>query len=97
MTTGLFHINPDNGDVGACAAKNGKCPFGNDDEHYTSSESAREAYEMKSEIAKEKSLKAWKRKTFPSLENKTTPKVTSHQPIYTSGHGHPAPASGHGF
>lgn len=40
-----FHINPGTGNPGSCSAQAGNCPFGNDDEHYTSEEAARAAYE----------------------------------------------------
>lgn len=41
-----FHVN-ENGDAGPCGAKRGKCPFGGEDEHYSSAEAAREAYEKR--------------------------------------------------
>lgn len=40
-----FHINPDSGNPGSCSAQAGNCPFGSDDEHYTSEDAARAAYE----------------------------------------------------
>lgn len=40
-----FHINPETGNPGSCSAQTGNCPFGSDDEHYTSAEAARTAYE----------------------------------------------------
>jgi hypothetical protein len=43
-----FHIN-NAGDAGLCRAKQGGCPFGGDDAHFPSIESAREAYEMSME------------------------------------------------
>ncbi len=39
-----FHIN-EAGEPGACSAKK-RCPFGGEDEHYTSPEAARKAYEQ---------------------------------------------------
>lgn len=39
-----YHIN-DKGDAGECKAAAGKCPFGDDDKHYTSAGAARAAYE----------------------------------------------------
>lgn len=39
-----FHIN-NNGEAGVCGALKGKCPFGGADEHYTTAEAARSAYE----------------------------------------------------
>lgn len=41
----VYHINPDSGDVSACRAIKGKCPFGNIDQHFTSAEAARQAFE----------------------------------------------------
>ncbi len=40
-----FHINPETGNPGSCSAREGNCPFGSDDEHYTSEVAARQAYE----------------------------------------------------
>lgn len=40
-----YHINPATGEPGRCSAKNGGCPFGGENEHYTSPEAAREAFE----------------------------------------------------
>jgi hypothetical protein len=40
-----YHINPKTGEPGKCSAKNGGCPFGGENEHYTSPEAAREAFE----------------------------------------------------
>lgn len=39
-----YHLNK-NGDSGLCSAANGNCPFGSADEHYTSPEAARKAFE----------------------------------------------------
>lgn len=39
-----FHLNG-NGDPGLCKASQGNCPFGGDEEHYTSPEAARTAFE----------------------------------------------------
>lgn len=41
-----FHIN-DKGEAGKCGAEKGKCPFGDQSEHYTSAAAARTAYEAK--------------------------------------------------
>jgi hypothetical protein len=41
----MFHVNPETGDTGKCRAAKGKCPFGSMDEHYTTAEAARAAYE----------------------------------------------------
>lgn len=41
----VYHINPESGDVAACRAQKGKCPFGSLDQHFTSAEAARAAYE----------------------------------------------------
>lgn len=40
-----FHINPETGEAGECSAQTGNCPFGSDEEHYTSKEAARAAFE----------------------------------------------------
>lgn len=40
----LYHVN-DAGEAGVCKAKNGKCPFASEDEHFTSLEAARASYE----------------------------------------------------
>lgn len=45
-----YHINPSTGDSGKCSAKPGNCPFGSDDEHYTSPEAARAAFEASQEV-----------------------------------------------
>lgn len=42
-----FHINPKTGNPGNCLASAGKCPFGTDEEHFTSREAARASYEGK--------------------------------------------------
>jgi hypothetical protein len=39
-----FHVNS-KGEAGKCAATQGKCPFGGEDEHYTSLEAARDSFE----------------------------------------------------
>jgi hypothetical protein len=44
-----FHINPKTGEPGKCSAENGNCPFGSADEHYTSAEAARTAFEKSNE------------------------------------------------
>jgi hypothetical protein len=41
----LYHVNPDTGVAGKCSAKKGGCPFGSIDEHFTSPEAARAAFE----------------------------------------------------
>lgn len=42
-----FHINPETGNPGQCTAGPGNCPFGRDDEHFTSPEAARTAFEAR--------------------------------------------------
>ena len=39
-----YHING-KGEAGACSAQAGNCPFGDEDQHFTSEAAAREAYE----------------------------------------------------
>lgn len=46
-----FHINPATGEPGKCSAENGGCPFGGEDNHYTSKEAARAAFEKTQEGA----------------------------------------------
>ena len=41
----MFHVNPTTGNVSKCSAKAGKCPFGNADDHFTTSDAARNSYE----------------------------------------------------
>ena len=41
-----FHVNG-KGEAGKCSAEKGGCPFGGENEHYTSKENARKAYEAK--------------------------------------------------
>jgi len=42
-----FHVNPKTGNPGACSASEDKCPFGDANEHYSSADAARAAYEAK--------------------------------------------------
>lgn len=89
MSTGLYHIHPATGDPGNCSAKKGNCPFGNDDTHYTSSEAAREAFELMSLLKKEESLKAWKRKSAPEIP-------AQQRKDSSGGHGRPVSSGRHG-
>lgn len=41
----MFHVNPQTGEAGKCNAKNGKCPFGGMNVHFTTPEAARAAFE----------------------------------------------------
>ena len=41
-----YHINPTTGNPGKCIARDGKCPYGTDLEHFDSIEAAREAFEQ---------------------------------------------------
>jgi len=41
-----YHLNPTTGDPGLCKAVNGRCPFGTDEEHFSSKEEARAGYEL---------------------------------------------------
>ena len=45
-----FHING-KGEPGACQAQEGNCPFGGDDDHYTSKDGARKSFESKNSKA----------------------------------------------
>jgi len=45
---GKWHIN-EKGEVSKCTAIKGKCPFGNEDSHYPTKESAYEAFQHKME------------------------------------------------
>jgi len=40
-----FHINPSTGEAGKCSATKGGCPFGSAEDHYSSPEAARNAFE----------------------------------------------------
>lgn len=40
-----IHVNLKTGETGQCEAEKGGCPFGGDDQHYTSETAAREAYD----------------------------------------------------
>lgn len=40
-----FHVNPLTGNAGRCSAKAGQCPFGGDEDHYSTVDAARAAYE----------------------------------------------------
>jgi len=42
----IFHVNPENGNVGVCSAQNNNCPFGGEEIHFTSKEAARLNYEQ---------------------------------------------------
>lgn len=44
-----FHINRKKGEIGACSAKPGNCPFGSQEEHYDSMVDAAQAYEKSME------------------------------------------------
>jgi hypothetical protein len=44
-----FHIKPD-GTIALCSATKGKCPFGEEDEHYSTKEEAYEAFKQSIEI-----------------------------------------------
>lgn len=47
-----YHINPATGNPGLCTAESDACPFSSDDEHYTSKEAAREAFENLNNVFK---------------------------------------------
>lgn len=40
-----FHVNPETGEPGRCRATEGYCPFGDADQHFSSADEARNAYE----------------------------------------------------
>lgn len=40
-----YHVNPKTGVPGECSAREGNCPFGDEEKHFTSEEAARAAYE----------------------------------------------------
>jgi hypothetical protein len=86
MSTGLYHINS-KGEAGKCTAKKGGCPFGDAEQHYTSSEAAREAYEEKNEKAKKESLTAWKRKPKPKVSKMPAPVNATTENFPSTGHG----------
>lgn len=45
MARNRFHINPKTGNIAQCRARSGNCPFGAEDAHFASRESAHDAYE----------------------------------------------------
>lgn len=53
-----YHINA-KGEAGACSAKKGGCPFGGEDEHFTTPEAARASYEKKQEAAHKEENEKW--------------------------------------
>ena len=53
-----YHINA-KGEAGACSAKKGGCPFGGEDEHFTTPEAARASYESKQEAAHKEENEKW--------------------------------------
>jgi len=49
-----YHVNPATGDVGVCTATKRACSYGDDENHFTSAEAARAAYEESSSEAPKK-------------------------------------------
>ena len=80
-----FHVN-DKGEAGSCSASSGNCPFGGPEEHFTSAEAARKAYETKTE-AKEEAVKKWTKKSAPKVSHGAYPYRSGHGGIPPSGHG----------
>ncbi len=66
----LYHVNPKTGDAGECRSKKGKCPFGSADEHFTSKEAARAAFEkrMENEVQTEEERREYAMEFFAGLE-----------------------------
>jgi len=62
-TSMSFHVNPKTGNPGACRAKEGKCPFGDESEHFDSKAEAA-AYFEEQQVAGAGSLKKWKPKGY---------------------------------
>jgi hypothetical protein len=62
-----YHLNK-NGDTGLCSAAKGNCPFGGDEDHFTSPEAARSAFEA-SQNAFETPLQKAKTAHFKALVN----------------------------
>ena len=50
MARGKFHINNE-GRVMPCSAQSGRCPFGNDDQHFSSQETAQYAADLRNELS----------------------------------------------
>lgn len=73
---GKFHINPETGEPGPCSAKPGNCRFGQDDDHYTSSNDARKGYEA--QMSGDKSTLAGIKKYKPSIKEKISAAKRSH-------------------
>lgn len=78
----VYHINPDTGNPGACKAKPGQCPFGAEDQHFSSKEAARTAYEadastfMRIESDLKKLAPAWSGKLDPKIEARIAEKLS---------------------
>ncbi len=47
MSITKYHVNPATGNTSVCNAKKGRCPFGDESQHYFNESSARMAYENK--------------------------------------------------
>jgi hypothetical protein len=52
----MFHVNPQTGEAGKCSAKQGKCPFGGMNVHFTTPEAARESFEKSMEGEQHKAV-----------------------------------------
>ncbi len=76
----LFHINTETGNAGKCSATQGKCPFGSADNHFSSEEAARAAFEAnhstfaQSEKDLSTMLPEWHGKITSALERKIAKK-----------------------
>lgn len=79
-----YHINPQTGDVSACRATQGKCPFGSSAEHYFTPEAARRGYEISMETVPAAVTTALKPAAL-NAEAKTTTDAGVFEQIATTG------------
>jgi hypothetical protein len=63
-----YHINPETGNVGRCKSVEGKCPFGDEELHYSTDSDARTAYEN-SAATLEESGQVWPPAGLPKKLN----------------------------
>lgn len=79
-----FHINQEKGEIGACSAKPGNCPYASTDEHYDSMVDAAQAYEKSMESQMFPAQKVSKENYGSDLGLKLTPSSKFQTELYTS-------------
>ena len=67
-----YHINPKTGNAGICRAQAGGCPFGGDDEHYSTREEALTAYGARAQELPQ-SLKRGETSSAPEARRELVP------------------------